>query len=486
MTMDISTLARQYIGGEWRDGSSDKALDDRNPYTGVTLAEVPIGTREDIDLAYQAADAAQREWAKVNQYAKRTVFERAVRFVEDNRDAIAQMIIEELGGTALKAAFEIGLVIDIIKEAGTFPLRMEGKILPSPIDGRENYLYREPVGVVGVISPFNFPFFLSMKAVAPALGAGNGVVLKPHEDTLVTGGTLLAKIFEEAGLPKGLLNVVLTDIPTIGDYFVEHPIPRVIVFTGSNQVGAHVAEVAGRHLKKPILELGGNNAFIVLDDADIDLAVDAAVFSRFTHQGQICMSANRVLVQSSIKDEFQQKYVAKVASLKVGDPAEPDTIVGPLINERQAERLDAVVEQAVSAGATALLRGPVEGTLFAPAVLTDVTREMDAYQQEMFGPAVVVIPFDTDEDAVRLANDSDYGLSGAVHTGDIDRGMRVARQVDTGMIHINDASIHDEPIVAFGGAKNSGVGRLNGQWSLDEFTVMKWVSVNHGRRQFPY
>jgi aldehyde dehydrogenase (NAD+) len=260
----------------------------------------------------------------------------------------------------------------------------------------------------------------------------------------------------------------------------------VIVFTGSNHVGAHVAEVAGRHLKKPILDLGGTNAFIVLDDADIDLAVDAAVFSRFTHQGQICMSANRVLVQSSIKDEFQQKYVAKVASLKVGDPAEPDTIVGPLINERQAERLDAVVEQAVSAGATALLRGPVEGTLFAPAVLTDVTREMDAYQQEMFGPAVVVIPFDTDEDAVRLANDSDYGLSGAVHTGDIDRGMRVARQVETGMIHINDASIHDEPIVAFGGAKNSGVGRLNGQWSLDEFTVMKWVSVNHGRRQFPY
>jgi aldehyde dehydrogenase (NAD+) len=484
--MDVKGLAHQYIDGEWVEGSSEKSLTDRNPYSGVTLAEVPIATREDIDRAYRAAERAQREWRQVNQYDKRTFFEKAVRFVEDNSGDIATMILEELGGTALKAAFETGLVIDIIKEAATFPLRMEGKILPSPIDGRENYLYREPVGVVGVISPFNFPFFLSMKGVAPALGAGNAVVLKPHEDTLVTGGTLLAKIFEAAGLPPGLLNVVLTDIPAIGDYFVEHPIPRVIVFTGSNAVGAHVAEVAGRHLKKPILELGGNNAFIVLEDADIDLAVDAAVFSRFTHQGQICMSGNRVLVHRAVADEFRDKYVAKVASLKVGDPAEPDTIIGPLINEKQASRLNGVVEQAVHAGATALLRGAVDGTMFAPAVLTDVTPDMTAYKEEMFGPAVVLIPFDSEDEAVRLANDSAYGLSGAVHTRDIDRGVRVARQIETGMVHVNDASIHDEPIVAFGGAKGSGIGRLNGQWSLDEFTVMKWVSVNRGRRQFPY
>lgn len=484
--MDVNSLARQFIGGQWCEGSSEKSLIDRNPYSGDPLAEVPIATRDDIDRAYRAASEAQRAWRAVNQYAKRTVFEQAVRFVEASRGDISRMILEELGGTALKADFETGLVIDILKEAATFPLRMEGKILPSPIDGRENYLYREPVGVVGVISPFNFPFFLSMKAVAPALGAGNGVVLKPHEDTLVTGGTLLAKIFEEAGLPAGLLDVVLTDIPEIGDYFVEHPIPRVIVFTGSSQVGAHVAEVAGRNLKKVILELGGNNAFIVLDDADVDLAVDAAVFSRFTHQGQICMSANRVLVHSSILDEFRDKYLAKVASLKVGDPGDPDTVIGPLINQKQAARLDSVVEQAVAAGATALLRGPVEGTLFSPAVLTDVTRDMTAYQEEMFGPAVVLIPFETDDEAVRLANDSNYGLSGAVHTADLDRGVRLAREIDTGMVHVNDASIHDEPIVAFGGEKGSGIGRLNGQWSLDEFTMMKWVSVNHGRRQFPY
>lgn len=358
--------------------------------------------------------------------------------------------------------------------------------MPSPIDGRENYLFREPLGVIGVISPFNFPFFLSMKAVATALAAGNGVVLKPHEETVITGGTLLAKIFEEAGLPPGLLNIVLTDIPTIGDHFVDHPIPRAIVFTGSNSVGAHVAEVAGRNLKKVVLELGGNNAFIVLDDADIDLAVDAAVFSRFTHQGQICMSANRVIVQRTVLQQFQDKYVAKVRTLPVGDPASEDTIIGPLINERQSENLTGVVDNALAGGATALVRSPVKGTLFGPAVITDVTPGMDIFRKELFGPVSVISSFDTDEDAIAIANDSEFGLSGAVHTRDIDRGMRVARQVDTGMIHINDASIHDEPIVAFGGTKMSGVGRLNGQWSLDEFTTMKWVSVNRGRRVFPY
>lgn len=478
--------SEQFIAGRWRPGTADKMLVDRNPFDGSTLAEFAIAGVEDIDEAYRAAEQAQLEWERVNPYAKRAVFERAVGYVEENAPRITELIIDELGGTRLKAAFEIGLVIDMLKEAATLPLRMEGRILPSAIDDRENRLYREPVGVVGVISPFNFPFFLGMKCVAPALAAGNGVVLKPHEDSPVTGGTLFGEIFEAAGIPAGLLNVVVTEIPAIGDAFVEHPVPRVIAFTGSAAVGRHVASVAAGNFKKPILELGGNSALIVLADADLDLAVDAAVFSRFTHQGQICMSANRVLVDRTVYKEFEQRYVTKVSTLRVGDPRDPETIVGPLINQRQSDRLAEQVEQGLTDGARPALRGEVHGTLFGPTVLADVTTEMAVSQQELFGPVACVMPFDTEDEAVEIANATPFGLSGAVHTADLDKGVQLARRIRTGMVHVNDTTIHDEPNVAFGGEKHSGLGRLNGEWSLNELTTLKWVSVNRGRRQFPY
>jgi vanillin dehydrogenase len=482
----VAAVSRQLIDGQWQDGSSGDVLVDRNPYDGSVIAEFPVATPDDVDSAYRAAARAKEEWDRVNAYAKRTVFENAVKYVESNFGEISEIIVDELGGTRLKAGFEIGLVLDMLKEAGTFPLRMEGRILPSAVDERENFLYRMPVGVVGVISPFNFPFFLSMKSVAPALGAGNGVVLKPHEETPIMGGTIIGKIFEEAGLPAGLLNVVVTEIPAIGDAFVEHPIPRVISFTGSTAVGRHVAEVGARTFKKVLLELGGNSAFIVLEDADLEYAVDAAVFSRFTHQGQICMSANRVLVHEDVFEEFAERYVDKVRSLPVGDPREDTTVLGPLITAKQAENLNAVVDRAVADGATAMLRGEVNGGLFDPVVLRDVTPDMDVAQRELFGPVVSLIPFKDDDDAVEIANNTQFGLSGAVHTSDLDRGVALAKRVQTGMIHVNDCTIHDEPIVAFGGEKQSGLGRLNGSWSLDEFTTMKWVSVNYGRRRFPY
>jgi vanillin dehydrogenase len=482
--------SKQFIAGEWRTGSMDKVLVDRNPFDGSTVAEFNIAGVADIDEAYRAAERAKLEWDRVNPYAKRAVFERALRYVADHMADITEIIIDELGGTRLKAGFEIGLVLDMLREAATLPLRMEGRILPSPIDDKENRLYREPVGVVGVISPFNFPFFLGMKCVAPALACGNGVVLKPHEDSPITGGTLFGEIFEAAGLPKGLLNVVITEIPAIGDAFVEHPVPTVIAFTGSAKVGQHVATVAAHNFKKPILELGGNSAFIVLADADLELAVDAAVFSRFTHQGQICMSANRVLVHHSVYDEFAEKYVAKAASLPVGNPRDPGTIVGPLINQKQADTLAAQVEQGIAEGARPLLRGgildPANGTLFHPTVLADVTSDMSVAQEELFGPVACLIPFETEDEAVAIANNTPFGLSGAIHTRDLTHGVELAKRIDTGMIHINDTTIHDEPIVAFGGDKHSGQGRLNGEWSLNEFTTMKWISVHHGRRQFPY
>ncbi|MCG8923230.1 aldehyde dehydrogenase family protein [Lentzea sp. CC55] len=477
---------KQFIGGEWRTGSTDEVLVDRNPFDGSTIAEFNCAGVADVDEAYRVAQGARSEWDGVSPHAKRAVFERAVSYVEEHTPEIVDMIIDELGGTRLKAHFEIGLVLDVLKEAGTFPLRMDVRILPSPSPDRENRVHREPVGVVGVISPFNFPFFLGMKSVAPALAAGNGVVLKPHEDTPIVGGTLIAEVFEAAGLPAGLLNVVITEIALIGDAFVEHPVPRVISFTGSDAVGRHVAEVAVRNFKKPILELGGNSALIVLADADLEVAVNAAVFSRFTHQGQVCMSASRVLVHREVFDEFASRYVAKAESLPVGDPRDPDTVLGPLINQRQADRLAGQVEQGITEGARVLLRGKVDGTLFHPTVLTDVTPGMSVMQEELFGPVACLVPFDTEDEAVAIANDTRFGLSGAVHTSDLDKGVELAGRIHTGMVHVNDSTIADEATVPFGGEKQSGLGRMNGDWSLDAFTTLKWISVNRGRARYPY
>jgi len=482
----LSKLNKQYIGGVWRDGSSGKVLSDRNPYNGELIAEIQLATLADLDKAFASAAAAQKMWAEINPFERRTILEKAVTYIEKIEADITDLIIQELGGTRLKAFFEISLVKNIIKEASTYPLRMTGEILPSMMDGRENRLYRVPVGVVAVISPFNFPFYLSMRSVATAIGAGNGVVLKPHDDTPITGGTLLAKIFEEAGIPRGLLNVVIADIKDIGDAFVEHPVPRVISFTGSEKVGRHIGMVAGRALKKAILELGGNSALIVLADADLENALNAAVFSRFTHQGQICMCANRVLVHRSVYPQFLERYVKRVAALKVGDPNDPQTDLGPLMNKMQADTLTKQIQKGIAEGARPALQGKMEGNLASPTIFADVTPGMSVAQDEMFGPAVAVIPFDTTEEAIRIANDSAFGLSGAIHTKDVEYGAELAKQIEAGMVHVNGGTIDDEPLVAFGGEKASGVGRLNGRWALEEFTTLKWVSVLHKARHYPF
>ncbi|AZP19435.1 aldehyde dehydrogenase family protein [Streptomyces aquilus] len=486
MSSYFTDLAQQYIDGEWRPGTGSWDIIDFNPYDGEKLASITIATVDEVDDAYRAAARAQKEWAATNPYARRAVFEKALRLIEEREQEITEVIIAELGGTYLKAGFELHLAKEFLREAIHLALRPEGRIIPSPVDGKENRVYRVPVGVVGVISPFNFPFLLSIKSVAPALALGNGVVLKPHQNTPITGGSLIAKIFEDAGLPKGLLNVVITDIAEIGDAFLEHPVPKVISFTGSDKVGRHVATVCASHFKRSVLELGGNSAIVVLDDADIDYAVDAAVFSRYVHQGQVCMAANRVLVDRSIADEFTEKFVAKVKSLKVGDPRDPQTVIGPVINSSQADAVSGVVEQALAEGATALVRGGTNENLVSPSVLTGVPADSALLRQEVFGPVAFLIPVDGEEEAVRIVNDTPYGLSGAVHTGDIERGVNFAKQIDTGMFHVNDGTVHDEPIVPFGGEKSSGIGRLNGDTMLDSFTALKWISVQHGRSGFPF
>ncbi|MFI6878671.1 aldehyde dehydrogenase family protein [Streptomyces sp. NPDC050400] len=482
----FTELDRQYIDGEWRDGRGSWDIIDFNPYSGDKLASITVASAEEIDEAYRAAERAQKDWAKTNAYARRMVFERALRIVEEREADIADAIIDELGGTRVKAGFELHLAKEFLREAVQLALRPQGRVIPSPVDGKENRLYRVPVGVVGVISPFNFPFLLSLKSVAPALALGNGVVLKPHQNTPIVGGSLVAKIFEDAGLPAGLLNVVITDIAEIGDALLTHPVPKVISFTGSDKIGQHVATVCASQFKHAVLELGGNSALTVLDDADIDYAVDAAVFSRYVHQGQVCMAANRILVDRKVEKEFTEKFVAKVKGLKAGDPRDPSTVIGPVINSTQADAVSAVVEQALAEGGTALVRGEVDGNLVEPVVLTGLPADSPVLRQEIFGPVALLIPFDGDEEAVRIANDTPYGLSGAVHTGNIERGVEFAQQIDTGMIHVNDGTVHDEPLVAFGGEKRSGLGRLNGEATVEAFTTQKWISVQHGRSQFPF
>ncbi|TWV52008.1 aldehyde dehydrogenase family protein [Streptomyces misionensis] len=486
MSSYFSDLAQQYIDGEWRPGSGSWDVIDFNPYDDEKLASITVATVDEVDQAYRAAARAQKAWGETSPYVRRGVFERVLRLLEDREQEISDLIVAELGGTRVKAGFELHLAKEFLREAVHLALAPEGRILPSPGEGKENRVYRVPVGVVGVISPFNFPFLLSLKSVAPALALGNGVVLKPHQNTPIAGGTLIAKLFEEAGLPGGLLNVVVTDIAEIGDAFIEHPIPKVISFTGSDQVGRHVATVCAANFKRSVLELGGNSALVVLDDADLDYAVDAAVFSRFVHQGQVCMAANRVLVDRSIADEFTEKFVAKVRTLKVGDPRDPETVIGPVINSAQANALSGVVEQALAEGATALVHGTTTNNLVEPSVLTGVPADSALLQQEVFGPVVFLVPFDGEEEAVRIVNDTPYGLSGAVHTGNVERGVAFAKRVDSGMFHVNDGTVHDEPIVPFGGEKNSGVGRLNGETTLEAFTSIKWISVQHGRSGFPF
>ena len=477
---------KQFIGGQWREGNGERIYEDKNPFNEETLAAIRLANTADIDEAYQSAKKAQKEWEQVNAYQKVAIMEKAVELVKERKEELVQILIAENGASHIKANLEVEAAIGIMKEASTFPLRMHGQIMPSVIPGKENRVYHNPAGVVGIISPFNFPFHLTMRSLAPALAAGNGVVIKPDMQTMISGGLFMGKLFEDAGIPKGLLNITVCSSSEIKDAFVEHPIPQIISFTGSTPVGRHIGELCGRHLKRVALELGGNNAMIVLKDADVERAANSAAFGKFLNAGQICMSLNRIIVERPVYEEFLTKLVEKASRIKYGNPADEDVVVGPLINHKQVDRIQDLIDRSIQQGAKYALQGEVEGNVFAPTVLTDVTNDMPIAQEEIFGPAVGVIVVEDEEEAIKVANDSEYGLSGAVHAGSIEHGVEVSKQIVTGMIHVNDQGVNDEPIVAFGGEKASGLGRYGGEWALHEFTTTKWISVQTEEREYPF
>ncbi len=475
------------VNGHWRQARGPVA-EDRDPYTDEVLVRMHVAQEEDVDEAYRAAAVAQPKWAGRLPSERAAVLRRAAALMEARHEEIVDWLIRESGSTRIKANLEWQFTVNMTLEAATFPTRDDGVIVPADIMGKESRIYRQPVGVVGMISPWNFPLHLSNRSIAPALALGNAAVIKPASDTPVTGALLLAKIYEEAGLPDGVLNVVVAPGGSIGDHFVLHPVPRVLSFTGSTEVGKHIAELAakGPMLKKVALELGGNSPHVILEDADLGLAVDAAVFGKFLHQGQICMATNRIIVVAKIHDEFVERFTHRVRGLKVGNPSDHDTVIGPVISKSQLQKLQKHIERARSEGAVQVLGGEAEGLVLPPHVFTDVTNDMAVARDELFGPVAPIIKVKDEERALEVANATPYGLSAAVVTRDVERGLRFARRIQAGMTHVNDSPVHDLANAPFGGEKNSGLGRYNGRWAIEEFTTFHWISIQHEPMQYPF
>jgi acyl-CoA reductase-like NAD-dependent aldehyde dehydrogenase len=477
-----------YIGGEWVGAQSGKTFEDVNPYQGIPMARVAAGGRSDAKRAVEAAQQAFPGWSSTMPQERRALLLRAADLLEERRNDFVSMLIKETGSTFGFAMFQSFYSPGILREAASQVHELTGDVLPANMPGAFYFSRRQPLGVVAGIAPWNAPLILSLRAVSLPLACGNTVVLKPAPDSPISGGIMLAELFEAAGFPKGVVNVVTHDVEAnreIGDEFVENRAVRCISFTGSTAVGRELAEKCGRYLKRIALELGGHNPLIVLSDADIEHAVKVAAFGAFLHQGQICMSVRRIIVERSIAAEFTDKLVAKAQSLKVGDPEQHDTVIGPLINQKQLEHVKNNVGASVAAGANILCGGKHEGLCYYPTVLSNVTPAMRVSCEETFGPVVSILPVGGMEEALRVANDSNYGLSAGVLTRDYEKGLWLAERLETGMVHINDSTVLDEPQVPFGGMKDSGLGRMGGRAARDEFTELRWISLQREPRHYP-
>lgn len=485
MTIDIaqSTWNAKAFSSGWRPLSGEP-LPVMEPATGRRLAEVASADAKDVEQAAAAAKVAQPGWAGMPFAARAAIFRRAAMLLEGQFDAFADWIVRETGGIRPKAMFELGSVVNHLHEAAAMSTQPRGIVLPS--DGPVlSVAHRVAHGVVGVITPFNFPFLLSSRAVVPALAAGNAVVLKPDPRTPVSGGILLAALFDAAGLPPGVLHV-LPGGAEAGEALVTDPNVTMVSFTGSTAVGRRVGELAGRHLKKVALELGGKNALIILEDADLDAAVSSGSWASWLHQGQICMSAGRHLVHRRIAGEYVARMTEKARAMRVGDPFREAVALGPLISERQRQRVARIVADSIDMGAK-LCAGGISRELFYDAtVLDEVSPRMPAFREEIFGPVVSVTAFDSDDEAVALANDTEYGLSAGILTASLARGMAIARRLNVGLVHINDQTVNDDGFMPMGGRGASGNGsRHGGPANWDEFTQWQWTTYRDTPPTYP-
>jgi acyl-CoA reductase-like NAD-dependent aldehyde dehydrogenase len=479
---------KQFVGGEWVDAAGGETFEDFDPFTGEVVARVPNGTREDARRAVEAAANAFPAWSQTPPAERQRIFLKAADLVESRADEIAGWLIRETGAAFGFSMFQLHFVPGLFRQAAALAYAPIGQVLPSD-GGVFSMGLRRPVGVVGAIAPWNAALILSARSIAAPLALGNTVVLKPSELSPYSGGLLWAEIFGDAGLPAGVLNVV-THAPGaaagIGDELLENPAVRRLNFTGSTATGRKLAEAAGRQLKRVVLELGGYNPLIILADADVDYAVDATAFGAYLHQGQICMSTRRIIVERPIADGFVEKLTAKVKTLKTGNPAEHDTVIGPLINSSALELVASRVNEAVAQGAKVLAGGEASGPCFQATLLTDVPAGSDFANHETFGPVAAVEIVDSADAAVERANATAYGLSSGIITTDTDRGLALAQRIEAGIVHVNDQTVGDEPQMPFGGVKDSGFGRFGGTAVVDEFTEVHWITVQSGSHPYPF
>ncbi|MCC5989309.1 MAG: aldehyde dehydrogenase family protein [Pararhodobacter sp.] len=484
-TRPAKSLRGMYIDGQWVGAARNFA--DINPNDGSLWAEVPDGSARDTATAIEAAQRAFPGWAETKFTERARLMNRIADIWERRTPEFIAAAQTEGGGWHGKGAFEAHYVADVFRAAAAICYDATGEVLPSAY-GKLSTAVRYPMGVISVISPWNFPGILSARGFAFPLAAGNTIVLKPSEDTPWIGGLIFAEVLEEAGIPAGVFNVITCsreNVAEVGDEMIEHPFVKGISFTGSTPVGRSIAAKAGAHLKKCCVELGGKDSLIVLEDAEMERATQAANFGSFMHQGQICMSVEKVLVHEAIFAEFVEKFAARAAKLKIGDTADKDNVIGPLINDRQVERVKGQLDDAIAKGAQVVVGGGIRGRVVEPTILTGVTADMRIYREETFGPVVPVIPFATDDEAIAINNDTEYGLSAGIFTRDEARALAMARRLETGMCHVNCSSVNDEPHVPFGGSKASGVGRHGGRWSVETFTETRWITLDRGGRPFP-
>lgn len=474
-----------FINGQWVASSSDTLIDDINPATGDVYARVHEGNEADLEAAVVAAHEAFGSWGGTLAREREGYLLAAADALQDRLQEFAGVLVAEGGSPFGKAMFEAGFCVNMLRSAAGECRRVHGETLPADSPDMFSMSVRRPLGVVAAISPFNFPFLLALKKVCMAIAAGNTVVLKPSEMTPVIG-LKIGELFDAAGVPTGVVNVVPARGEAAGEVFTNDPRVKLVTFTGSTRVGRKLAGRAAANLKRFTLELGGKSPVLVLADADLDYAVDTAAFGVFLHQGQICMAGSRVIVEEPVYDAFVDKLVGKVGKLKVGDPAEPDTVIGPLISDRQCEFIDGQIEDARDKGAQIRTGGTHDGRYYQPTVIAEVTPEMSVYIAESFGPVVSVIRARDSDHALELANDTAYGLSSAVITNDLQKAMHLAQRLDAGMVHINHSTAYDEPHVPFGGVKDSGMGREGGHFSMEEMTELKWITVQMGERHYPF